>query len=713
MLPTLTGVASQHTVQRPVTITDAIEMTRLGESYYAHKGGPYSGEAAQFSPDGQRFVIVLRKGDVASNTNEYRILLWRTSDVFHAPQAETILTISSSSNAPAIDGVRWLTDNETMMFAAENGGGVRQIYSLNLRTRALINVSRSASGVEDWSTDANGQVITYTAGTPERELWNARTEREGVVIEAQPLASLMAGKMGSDKRLFVRSSMDPEQPAIQVSVPSGFGEPSLSPDGRYIVLFFDVDAYPGAWKKYRDPSLRKWIQLPLPAGTRSFIQRSLLIDTRTKSSRVLLDAPAIGHVVSWAPDSRSVVLSGTYLPLEHFRGQDREARSATGRVLATVAIPSGEVIKFEPLLRNGDDTGSAERAIAAKEAADRAIAAQQARPRIVIDEDMNNRPRIFAIEPATNHRVLLLDLNPQFEKLKFAEVEDITWKGSDGTSVKGGLYYPVDYAPGKRYPLVVQTHGWMADRFWIDGFATTAFAAQPLAGQNIMVLQADQGLGVGKRAPDDFDTLKESQREVARLEGGIDYRDRQGLIDRERVGTIGFSRTGRFVGYALAFSTYHFAAAAVQDGISDGYFAYLAAANSTMGVSEFDLIYGAAPFEVGLKTWMQVSPGFHLDRINTPLRLLIPSPGALTRDWEYFAGMRRLGKPVDMVLMHDASHVVEKPADRMIGQDGNVDWFRFWLKGEEDPDPRKAAQYARWRELRKLQVANVAKAAFH
>jgi hypothetical protein len=30
-----------------------------------------------------------------------------------------------------------------------------------------------------------------------------------------------------------------------------------------------------------------------------------------------------------------------------------------------------------------------------------------------------------------------------------------------------------------------------------------------------------------------------------------------------------------------------------------------------------------------------------------------------------------------------------------------VDWFCFWLKGEEDPDPAKASQYARWRELRK------------
>jgi len=29
-----------------------------------------------------------------------------------------------------------------------------------------------------------------------------------------------------------------------------------------------------------------------------------------------------------------------------------------------------------------------------------------------------------------------------------------------------------------------------------------------------------------------------------------------------------------------------------------------------------------------------------------------------------------------------------------------VDWYCFWLKGEEDPDPAKSEQYRRWRKLR-------------
>ena len=49
------------------------------------------------------------------------------------------------------------------------------------------------------------------------------------------------------------------------------------------------------------------------------------------------------------------------------------------------------------------------------------------------------------------------------------------------------------------------------------------------------------------------------------------------------------------------------------------------------------------------------------------------------------------------------SRLLVKPWDGFAWSQGNADWFRFWLKGEEDADSAKTEQYARWRELRKLQ----------
>jgi len=56
-----------------------------------------------------------------------------------------------------------------------------------------------------------------------------------------------------------------------------------------------------------------------------------------------------------------------------------------------------------------------------------------------------------------------------------------------------------------------------------------------------------------------------------------------------------------------------------------------------------------------------------------------------------------------MIYLPEGVHELVKPWERMVSLQGTVDWFCFWLKSEEDPDPAKAEQYKRWRELRKLQ----------
>jgi hypothetical protein len=71
--------------------------------------------------------------------------------------------------------------------------------------------------------------------------------------------------------------------------------------------------------------------------------------------------------------------------------------------------------------------------------------------------------------------------------------------------------------------------------------------------------------------------------------------------------------------------------------------------------------------------------------------------------WEWFAALQLQRKPVDYIFLPEAAHLVVKPWERIIAQQGLVDWFRFWLKDEKDPGPAKADQYERWRELHKLQ----------
>ena len=110
----------------------------------------------------------------------------------------------------------------------------------------------------------------------------------------------------------------------------------------------------------------------------------------------------------------------------------------------------------------------------------------------------------------------------------------------------------------------------------------------------------------------------------------------------------------------------------------------------------------------GLAAWIKNSPDFNLSRIDTPVREESYHPMSLFSAWEWYAGLSRLGKPVELLYLPDAEHVLVRPRDRMTSQQGNVDWFGFWLQGYEDPDPSKADQYRRWHELRELQIRSTA-----
>jgi hypothetical protein len=55
---------------KSIEVSDAIEMTRLGDHDYFW-GASSKGRVALFSPDRSAFLVVLRKGNIVSDTNEF------------------------------------------------------------------------------------------------------------------------------------------------------------------------------------------------------------------------------------------------------------------------------------------------------------------------------------------------------------------------------------------------------------------------------------------------------------------------------------------------------------------------------------------------------------------------------------------------------------------------------------------------------------------
>jgi hypothetical protein len=69
----------------------------------------------------------------------------------------------------------------------------------------------------------------------------------------------------------------------------------------------------------------------------------------------------------------------------------------------------------------------------------------------------------------------------------------------------------------------------------------------------------------------------------------------------------------------------------------------------------------------------------------------------------FYANLVHYHKPVEMEIFPGEGHVFHQPAHKIAVGVRNIDWFRFWLKDEEDTEPSKAPQYERWRGMRTLQ----------
>lgn len=712
---------STQTSKRPVTVADAVGMTRLADPYYFF-GGSSTGRVAHFSPDGKQFITVLAKGDPEDNTNEYSILLFESAEVFQSSQHSALVTMHSSSNREGIKDAKWLGDNETVTFIGENPSEIPQIYSVNTRTGQIKKLTHHPTAIVSYDISPDGGTLIFLA---EPATTADDKCRKGMVITTQALDNIPRGgrdclytDLSEPEQLFMQTRHNPPI-RIRLSDVVFYRPMSLSPNSRYAVFAVLVCNVPGQWKGYQDRLIQSYASDKRKAGTPSELLRYMLLDLESGAVAPLINAPLSVEkdAFAWAPDSQSVVVSGAYLPLSGLDVAEKEVRSKRSFVVE-VMLPSLDVVKISDQDLQVMNWGRANQVTLTKAFSSEALTVvfrktstgwEQADPsqaemksdsglEVTLEEDLNTPPEIFVADLTKHRKAMLMDLNPKFDRLKFGRVDAINWKASDGHDVAGALYWPPDYTWGKRYPLVIQTHGFDPRRFAIDGPWSSAFAAQMLASKDIIVLQ----VGHSKDLSQDrryFNTPNEATREMAAYEGAIDYLDHRGLIDRTRVGIIGFSRTVWKVEFTLTHSSYGFAAAALADGFDAGYLQYLVYPGAER---DFVHVNGGAPFAPNLDLWLKNSPGFNLDKVRTPVRIEAYGFAAVLGGWEWFSGLSHLGKPVELIYLPSATHLLVRPSDRLISQQGNVDWFTFWLKGEEDSGTLKREQYERWHTLRGL-----------
>jgi dipeptidyl aminopeptidase/acylaminoacyl peptidase len=317
-----------------------------------------------------------------------------------------------------------------------------------------------------------------------------------------------------------------------------------------------------------------------------------------------------------------------------------------------------------------------------------------------IYQDLNRAPVLMGTGKGRTH-VTVWDPNPQLVRIALGKASVYEWHDQNGASRSGILVLPPDYKPGNRYPLVIQTHGYESRKFFADGIYTTGSGGRALCGRGMIVLQTEQY----SRSED---SRSDAEVEVAAYGSAVRQLSTEGLVDPRRVGIIGFSFTVYHVLYSITHYPDQFAAASITDGNDLSYWLYLLWTDMPVAQQMAEQANGGVkPFgKNGLLKWQESAPGFNLDRTQSPLLISCLEKGTLVASWDIYGALRTLKKPVEMVWLtkEDAPHVLVQPRHRYLSQELAVDWFDFWLNEHEDPSPRKASQYVKWRQLRTLKT---------
>lgn len=303
------------------------------------------------------------------------------------------------------------------------------------------------------------------------------------------------------------------------------------------------------------------------------------------------------------------------------------------------------------------------------------------------EENYDLPPRLVYKEPGKDATVVFQSNKTDTAILSLKQ-EIISYTNSDGIPLKGILYYPLDYNPSGRYPMVVRIYQIQSHRH--NRYPVAEYSTPNRDGLNLRLL-LEKGYCV--YFPDIvFGQKGTGLSALDCVHHALDALEDKPYIDKSRIGLFGFSHGG----YETNFIATH----------SDRFAAYVTGAgNSDIVRSYFSYNYNFKrpfywQFETGQyqmkksfsedkQLYFQNNPIHYVDRVNAPILIWT---GKKDRNiyWEqtmeFYIGLKRNLKKVVALFYPEEGHT-------MYSQDACndlslriLDWFDYYLKGKKDTE---------------------------
>jgi len=308
---------------------------------------------------------------------------------------------------------------------------------------------------------------------------------------------------------------------------------------------------------------------------------------------------------------------------------------------------------------------------------------------VCVAAEADHPPRLEAIDVKSGHRRILFTPNKGLDADIAATVPAklIHWKDAQGREFTGQFFEARGVSAGHPPPLFVNFYHCYG---FLRGGVGDEWPFATLAENGI------SALCINAIPEYRLDAAARYDQGRAAVESVVKLLSAEGRIDRTRVGMGGLSYGSEVTLWTLTHSDVVTAASVSGVSVTPTLYLFNSLRNAFRSQIRQDWQLGS--LEETPKRWREVSPAYQLDRIKAPILFQLPEQEyRLTLEYSLPLAYRH---QADIYVFPDETHIKFQPKHKLAVYERNVDWFRFWLQGYEDPDPVKKQQYAHWREMR-------------
>jgi dipeptidyl aminopeptidase/acylaminoacyl peptidase len=661
------SLASAH-AQTPVptrtpTIDQSLEMHNVS--------------SPRISPDGKHVVYQQTRTDWDANAFETELWLADTN----TGEGHRLTGAAKSSHS-----AQWSPDGRWIAFLSNRPGYLpgspadkTQLYLIPLYGGEAQQLTKMENGVNgfDWAPDSKR--IAINAESPEAKTMKDRKDTFGdyhVIHADYEMAHLWLLDLPSTDAAG-RTTAPAEPRLLTQGDTFTVNDFRFSPDGARI-----------AFSAQRDPDLI--------SGFSEDIYTLTVADGAVKK---LVETPGPDSDPHWSPDGSQIAFQ-TSNGSKYFYYADRriavvDSHGGTPRVLTAnfdedpnLIEWSADGIYFEALQKTASSlflldpkTGDAKRVqIPNSEIGSQFSFSKDFKYVAYRGAGANQYAEIYASELPATSPIKLTHAAEQLAGFDTARREVVHWKSGDGSVVEGILTKPADFDPTKKYPLLVIIHGGPTgidmpaispDRYYpVERFvAKGALILQPNYrgsagyGEKFRALNV-RNLGVG---------------DYADVISGVDSLIAQGFVDKDRVGSMGWSEGG-YISAFITTSSDRFKAVSVGAGISDWMTYYV-----NTDITPFTPQYlHATPWD-DPQIYAKTSPITYIAKAKTPT--LIQHGGSdhrvpVANSFELRQALEDHGVPVKMVIYDGFGHPINKPKQQRAVMEENENWFDHYIWGD-------------------------------